>query len=182
MVFDINDYTYIQNKNKFYIGNINLDENIKFKCDYIVIGNIKTSEMLIAMENLVVIGNIEAESVFINKDLFCTGKVTSKSIDIDGGNVILQQNRIISPDTLVIENESSIMELLYNNIKYYGYSKEIIKVNKIDNDKYYVDLDIKESDINSIFLGYINQVLKSINNELNNVKIYMKLNENIKIE
>ena len=115
MVFDINDYTYTQNKNKFYVGDINIEENIKFKCDYIVIGNIKTNGILVAMENLVVIGNIEAESVFINKDLFCTGKVTSKSIDIDGGNVILQQSRIISPDALVIENESSIMELLYNS-------------------------------------------------------------------
>lgn len=180
MVFDINDYTYIQNKNKFYIGDINLDENIKFKCDYIVIGNIKTSEMLIAMENLVVIGNIEASSVFINKDLFCTGTVNSKSIDVDGENVILEKNIVISYDELAIENKDLIKSLLYNNIKYYGYSEETITVYKKEDNEYHIDLDIKESDINIVFMGYINQVLKSISNEVNDVKIYMDLNENIK--
>lgn len=180
MIFDINDYTYRQNKNNFYIGDINLDENIKFKCDYIVIGNIKTSEMLIAVENLVVIGNIEAASVFINKDLFCTGTINSQSIDVDGENVILEQNIVTSYNELVIENEDVIKSLLHNNIKYYGYSEETIKVYKKEDNEYYIDLEIKESDMNIVFIGYINQVIKSISNEANNVNIYMDFNKNIK--
>lgn len=181
MVFDINDYTYTQNNNKFYVGDITTEENLKFKCDYIVIGNIKTNGILLAMENLIVIGNIEAESVFINKDLFCTGSVISKSIDIDGEKVVLEQIENILPDDLAVESELSIKELIYRNIKHYGYSRNIIKVNKINDSKYYVDLDIKENDINSIFIGYINQLLKSINNEFKHIKIYMKLNDNIQI-
>ena len=82
LFFDINNSTYLQNRNNFYVGNINTDENIKFKCDYLVIGNIRTNSMLIAMGNLIVIGNIEASSVFINNDLFCTGNIITESYGI----------------------------------------------------------------------------------------------------
>lgn len=181
MFFDINNSTYLQNRNNFYVGNINTDENIKFKCDYLVIGNIRTNSMLIAMGNLIVIGNIEASSVFINNDLFCTGNIITESIDVDGEKTVLNRSSIIKEEINDKSIEEYIVELIYKNIKYYGYNRESVKVKMNKDTRYYINLELRENDINMIFLGYINKLIKSIGEELKDIKIYLELNENIKI-
>lgn len=84
MQFTKEGATFTQNNQNFYVGNIESDDTIMFKDDFIVIGNVKSKKNIIAAEGLIVIGNITSKSIFVYRDLLCAGKISIPSVEVEG--------------------------------------------------------------------------------------------------
>ena len=83
---------FSQNKFNFYIGNIDTTETILIDSSFIIIGNIKTSKNILAEHDLIVMGDIEAKSIYICKDLLCTGKINTEISEVEGNFKVLEKN------------------------------------------------------------------------------------------
>lgn len=84
--------TFSQNKFNFYVGNIDTTETILIDSSFIIVGDIKTSKNILAEHDLIVMGDIEAKSIYICKDLLCTGKINTEISEIEGEFKVLEKN------------------------------------------------------------------------------------------
>lgn len=76
--------TFTQNNQNFYVGDIESNNTIMVKDDFIVIGNIKTQKNIVAAEGLIVMGDITSKAIYVYRDLLCTGKMDIQSIEVEG--------------------------------------------------------------------------------------------------
>ena len=88
--------TFFQNGFNFYIGDINIDDTVLFKEDFIVMGNIKTAKNIFSMGGLILVGDAEAKSIYVCRDLLCIGNIKADSIEVDGTSKIMDKEVLAS--------------------------------------------------------------------------------------
>lgn len=84
MQFTKEEAKFTQNNQNFYVGDIESDDTIMFKDDFIVIGSVRSQKNIIAAEGLIVMGDITSKSIYVYRDLLCTGKIISQLLEVEG--------------------------------------------------------------------------------------------------
>lgn len=163
---------FSQNKFNFYIGNIDTTETILIDSSFIIIGNIKTSKNILAEHDLIVMGDIEAKSIYICKDLLCTGKINTEISEVEGNFKVLEKN---------ILEKTMKLEILQNKKDNTCEDKKS-KLNKDD------DINLSEKNENNIKYKRItrekdlNEGDIVIHNSLGEGKFISMSKDNIKID
>lgn len=105
MQFISESATFNQSGFNFYTGNIEVENTVIFKEDFIIIGNIKTSKNIFSIGELIVFGDIDCKSIYASKDFFCIGDIKSESIEVEGTMKTLEKSVILDYTKVAFENK-----------------------------------------------------------------------------